>query len=529
MESKKLRVIPLTAASIEIISSERAIYVDKTEQIYGLLQDKTSSQYFLARPRRFGKSLLVDVIKQLFLGKKTFFKETWIYNSDWSWVSRSVLHFDMSKVPCDSPEALSAQLIIVVQKMAQEYGIDFLNFNNSPGVALELIIDKLSKDKKVVILVDEYDYAIVSNIENPELALKMREILKSFYTVLKSCSASLEFVFITGVSKFSQTSLHSGMNQLIDLTLDPRAASLVGYTEAEVDKYFSEYIEKNAGQLNLSVNDLREKIKEWYNGYRFSNLDVKVYNPFSLNRFLYDGEFINHWFSSGNPSFLFKLMKEQDIDIRQIENKALEREMLLSFDVRQIDIEVLLYQTGYLTIVDYDPELGEFTLNFPNKEVRDSFYRHFIYSYTGKVEASASITRFIARNIKIGFVQNDLQKVMDGFYELFLSINYDLHIPLEKFYQTIFFVTLRILGFDIKTEVKTNIRRIDAVVESLDRIFIIEFKINKSAKEALAQIETQKYYDKFLNQGKEVVIVGVSFNTEQRNIDKESWVCKVVH
>ena len=525
MQDKNLKKLPLDTADFVHIIENDMLYIDKTAYILNFM--KYGSNFFLARPRRFGKTLLVDTLRQMYSGRKDLFQNTALFDSDWSWDVRPVIHIDMSSIACSAPDFLEKNLALTVEKIANDFNVCIDVDYQAPGGMLRSLVLELAKTKKPVVLIDEYDYFLIKNITDVDSAKRYRDILKDFYITLKNSEKYLEFVFITGVSKFSHMNLFSGLNHLIDLTMNDECAALLGYTEAELEKYFLSYIDSVAEKRGLPASEARLKMKNFYNGYRFSESRETVYNPFSLHRFFTWKKFENYWFGSGSPTFLFELMKKNNYRVNELEKAQVFSVTFATFDIEQISLSILLFQTGYLTISAYDPNKNFYLFDFPNLEVKESFYAYFVNYLVHDDLASAKVKSFSYQMIE-ALNKDDLQMIFSNFYDLLLSLNYDMHIPVEKYYQALFFVIFKTLGFDIKTEVKTNLGRIDVLIETKSSVFIIEFKIDKSAQEAIAQIIANKYQEPFLNSGKNIFLIGANFNSKIRNIEKDSWICQKV-
>jgi len=343
------------------------IYVDKTRSIYNLFQG-ISHYYFLSRPRRFGKSLLVSTLKELFLGNKKLFEKLWIGSSDYDWQEHPVIDLDFSRIAHGTIDELKASLTWTLAQIAENYSVDI---SQAPTLSDKLVdlIQKLSRINKVVVLVDEYDKPILDHIENVEDAEAQQVLLKSFYDPLKSMDAYLRAIFVTGVTKFSKTSLFSGMNNLNDISLKPEAAELLGYSQQEIEKYFSLYLHDFAQSNQSTFEIFMADLKKWYNGYRFSSEKRYVYNPFSVLYFLQDKKFLNYWYQSGTPTFFIHLIKNQYNTIEAINQVEMDQDSLGNFELDNIPLVPLLFQAGYLTIADYDVKSKKFKLDFPNFEV----------------------------------------------------------------------------------------------------------------------------------------------------------------
>ncbi|CDK30888.1 ATP-binding protein [Candidatus Babela massiliensis] len=511
-----LKKLPIDVSSFKTMINDNYKYIDKTKHIYNIFI-AGSRYYFLSRPRRFGKSLLVSTLKELFSGNKELFKDLWIYSSDYDWKEHPVIHLDLSQIEHLTSNELRINLNDALKKIAQDYNIT-LEYNKTPGATLKDLIENLSKINKVVILIDEYDKPILDHIKNIEEAEKQREILKSFYSVIKAQDANLRAVLLTGVSKFARTSVFSGLNNLNDITLDPKAAQLLGYTQQELIDNFMPYINNFANQENITSEALIDKLKKWYNGYRFSKIDTRVYNPFSVLYALDKREVNNYWIASGNPEFLIVLLKQKYYEIKDIENAEFSYNSIEAFDISNINIIALLFQTGYLTIVDYDKEYNSFKVNFPNFEIKQSF-TNYLLTALSTYDLNTIATKML--NLKRAIDQNDLIKFFDILENIFAHIPYTLTTKdlKEKDYHTLIQFILSVLSINAQSETITNAGRIDLILETKNIIYIFEFKFNQSAQIALQQIKDKKYYQKFLDKNKKIILVGLNFNNLDNNLE----------
>ncbi len=376
---KFMKKIPTTTSSFRQIIEENYLYIDKTEAIYNLIN--SDSYYFLSRPRRFGKSLLISTLSELFAGNRHLFKGLWIDSSDYSWPQHPVISFDFSSITYSSSEDFKKSLAYDLDLKAKSLSIDITEASN-PGDKLKTLVQQLARQNKVVILIDEYDYPLVSNITNIPLAQEILKIMSSFFGILKSLNPLVHAIFITGVSKFAKASVFSGLNNLNDISLDPIAATLLGFTEQELNTYFTPYVNSLAQLKGIPVDEIKNKTRHWYNGYRFSKLPEKVYNPFSVHYLFKKNEFTNYWFESGTPSFLIKIMAQQNCTLSDIEQFQFTTKSLGSFSLDRLPLIPLLFQTGYLTIDTYTIETDAYTLAFPNFEVKESFTLHLLGAFS---------------------------------------------------------------------------------------------------------------------------------------------------
>lgn len=367
-----LKQLPVDVSTFATLISENYVYVDKTEHIYNLVTQ--GRYYFISRPRRFGKSLLMSTLSELFKGNRALFKNLWIDRSDYQWAEHPVVYLDFSRIDIETPGAFKKDLIYQLSQIADSYAITINYQAESIQSVIDTLVKQLSKKNKVVILIDEYDYPIINNLNNIAVAEANREIIKGFFSTIKSLDAHLRAIFITGVTRFAKTSVFSGMNNVDDITLDPIAASLLGYTQQELEDNFSPYLEILAQQEDVIYEELLAQVKDWYNGYRFSSSPETVYNPFSIGYLCKKRVFANYWFQSGTPTFLVELMKKNpEKPVIGSEPIIIGSESLGNFNINSINIPTLLFQAGYLTITKYNARIQQYTLDFTNKETQQSF------------------------------------------------------------------------------------------------------------------------------------------------------------
>ncbi|MCP5051488.1 MAG: ATP-binding protein [bacterium] len=491
------------------------LYIDKTRDIYNLFA-KGGQYYFLSRPRRFGKSLLISTMAELFSGNKELFKGLWIYDKI-QWIKYPVIHIDLTKVNSDTPERLQKSLGRLMDDIAESHGIS-LDPNRYYDEKFAQLISKLSKKGTVVILIDEYDKPIIRYVETDEIetAKQIRDVLKSFYGVIKASDEFLHFVFITGVSKFSKVSVFSDLNNLTDITLREKFSTIAGYTEAEMKHYFPPYIEKMAEKRGMPQEYLTQTIRKWYNGYSWDGTNF-VYNPFSILNLFNDDGFGNFWFSTGTPTFLIQLIKSQKMDIMAFESLIMDEFAFDNNDIDTMEISALLFQTGYLTIkkVILKNVKKKYELSYPNYEVRNAFLTYLLGEFTQKKPAfNTQLIERIGNAVEADNMEGFVQELKT----LFAAIPYNIFIgEREAYYHTVIYLVLRLNGIDARPEDPTNTGRIDAVVETGKNIYIMEFKMG-SEQDALNQIKDMKYYEKYQGKGKEIVLMGIGFDPEKRNI-----------
>ncbi len=488
------------------------LYVDKTEYIWQLIRPAKES-YFLSRPRRFGKSLTLSTLKAVFEGKKELFKGLAIYDKPYDWKKYPVIHLDFANCNIRTADELVGYLMGQLGNIADSFGLQLRG--SLLSVCFENLINDISAQGNVVIFVDEYDKPILNNITRTE-AGDILSVLKGFYSNIKKAESKLRFAFITGVSKFSHVSLFSDLNNLTDITMDRCYATMLGYTQAELELYFGERIADLSG--GQDVETFKAEIKEWYNGYRFHRGAKTVYNPVSLAKFFESGgEFNNYWFATGTPSFLMELTKKTDFDFRSaVGGNSVPEVAFNAFEIDNIDPLTLLLQTGYVTIKDTEQRFGQtwYFLDFPNREVTTAFSAYILNSYAGKSQTDG--VRFVAE-FATSLLDGDLKKLRKAMEVFFAGIPYDVHKKQESTFQGIFFSIFRLLGVYVEAESATNDGRIDAVVQTPNGIYIFEFKLDNDPT-ALEQIKEKEYYKKYLLDDRDIYIVGVNFDSVKGNL-----------
>ncbi len=520
--------LPVGIQDFRTIREEGYLYLDKTESIYNLIQ--SGRIYFLSRPRRFGKTLLVSVLECLFNGERELFKGLWIEDK-WDWnETYPVIRLDMSSILIRELEDVESKIINRIKGMGEIYGISEIN-EIDHSEALRSFIQILSDryKKKVVVLIDEYDSPIISNLNDIDKAKEIRERIRPFYKVLKSEEASLRFIFLTGVSRFSKAGVFSALNNLADITLDARFATMLGVTQSELENYFEDYITEFAESEGIDRAKLIEKIKWWYNGFCFDGKNGAketnlVYNPFSTLLFFSQKVFRNYWFDSGSPKFLLDLIRQNEYDVPEMENMRIDMDAFNSYEPEDLKIEALLYQTGYLTIKEKETE-DIYVLSYPNYEIKRSFLRSI-------VDALGSIGRGRS-GIYVNDMRKDLEKDPPEFEEFiekikafFSAIPYDIHDRIkdkEQYYQSIIYAVLAMLGLEVRGEIRVAKGRIDLMFELDKRAFIIECKLNSTAEDAVGQIKAKGYADGFSGKVDKIYLIGIALDMQERNVSDCKW------
>ncbi len=492
------------------------VYIDKTDLAHQLINN--GKYYFLSRPRRFGKSLFLDTLKDIFEGKKELFEGLYIYNKrDWNTTYPVIkISFGGGVVKnIDDIDETIQELIEDNERRLKLNCIDNSKHKKCLGTLIRTAYEKYTQ--KVVVLIDEYDKPILDNITDKKISQEIRDRLKNIYSVIKDSDRYIEFAFLTGVSKFSKVSLFSGLNNLEDISLDARYATICGYTHSDVKSHFKE---------RLNDVDLDE-LKKWYNGYNF--LGEGVYNPFDILLFFAKGKIYSHyWFETGSPSFLIQLLKEQRYFLPNLENLYMSETDISSFDVDDIKIETLLFQTGYLTIKEVKTRFNQriFKLGYPNLEVRTALNER-IYRYLLTNNILQKNPMFDAIEFK------DMRKFEKAIYQVFARLPYNSYTKndishYEGYYANIIYTYLSGLGINFIAEDVTNLGRIDLTIATPDmsQVYIIEFKVveNKNREgNALKQIKKKKYHEKYLNIAEEIIIIGIEFSKKDKNISKFEW------
>ena len=508
-----MRKLPIGIQNFEKLRAENYYYVDKTQFVKQLVEG--GSYYFLSRPRRFGKSLFLDTLKQTFSGNKPLFEGLYL-EKNWDWDRKyPVIHISFGSGVFRTLDDLKINLKDLLLSNASTYNLQLKH--DSINLAFKHLIQDLHRThhQKVVVLIDEYDKPILDNLTHPEIAREIREELKNLYSVIKDSDEYLKFAFLTGVSKFSKVSIFSGLNNLKDITLDSRYASLCGYTEKELVETFQDRLQG----VNL------EEVRNWYNGYSW--LGEKVYNPFDILLYLDTKQFRPYWFETGTPTFLIQLLLQHHSYLPELENLEVGNELLESFDVDLIEPEVVLFQTGYLTITgtrQLEP-LTLYKLSYPNLEVKmalhDSLLTH-LAKITEKQKNLIKIHEILNKN-----ELNDLKKLFQSF---FASIPYEWYTKnnlssYEGFYASIVYTYFAASGLKCVVEDSTSKGKLDMAVFYKNRAYLFEFKVVEFEPEgkALEQIKRKKYEEKYHGRYEEIYLIGVEFSAKERNVVLFEW------
>jgi hypothetical protein len=499
-----MRRYPIGIQDFSEMRTGNYLYVDKTSFIERLFFH--GKYYFLSRPRRFGKSLFVSALDYLFQAKKELFEGLYLYDK-WDWTKTNpVIKVSFSNIDHKGlglMEAIKTEL----GKNALKYEIT-LQSTTIAAMFRELIETLATKYGQVVVLIDEYDKPIIDHLgKNTQQAIENREVLKSFYSILKDADPFLKLVFITGVSKFSRVSIFSDLNNLIDITTDADFSAICGISQEELETNFTEELQKFDP----------EQIKKWYNGYSWDE-GISVYNPFSLLNFFMKGKFKNYWFETGTPTFLINLSKKQHL--YDFENIKVEESGLSAYDIENLRLIPLMFQTGYLTIKEPE-DMGIYTLSYPNEEVRQSYLNMLANNY---IQDPILSGRVWASNLFKALEMGEIDKLQSLFNTVFKSIPYEIwQKENEHFYHAIIHLTFRLLGIYLESQVQTSDGRMDALVQTNKYIYAFEFKLDGSATEALQQIKDKGYLQPYQNQHKECIGIGLNFSTATKQVQELLW------
>ncbi|MCL2247583.1 MAG: ATP-binding protein [Lentimicrobiaceae bacterium] len=517
-----MQKLPIGIQDFEKLRKDNCLYVDKTQYVY--LLGQTSSPYFLGRPRRFGKSLFLSTLKAYFEGKKELFEGLKIAEWEKDWTEYPIIYIDFNRDSYQNIDffyqALETNLSIYEQKWGK--------VKNETTVASRLtgLIRRAyeKSGKRVVVLIDEYDKPLISTMDNSELNEQFRQILKGFYGVLKAEDAHLRFVFLTGVTKFSKVSVFSDLNQLTDISLDSKFSGICGITQTELEENFVPEITALAKTTQKSYEKTLFELQKLYNGYHFSEDLIGVYNPFSLLNTFSAQKYRYYWFATGTPTFLAKHLANTGFEIPILENNiTIAASSLMDYRAENEDYVPLLYQSGYLTIKNYDNILDEYILGFPNEEVKYGFLNELLPQFTpsfGTSSSKFSATGFI-KLLRIG----DIEGTMKMLQAYFATIEYDAipqKLQIEKFYQFVFWQLFTLMGQFIQTEVKSSKGRADVVVKTADSIYIFEFKMDDkaTAEDALKQINSQDYAIPYTAEHRKIVKIGVEFSQTEKGVKR---------
>ena len=508
------RLYPIGIQTFSKIREGNYLYVDKTEYIYQMTHS-ASSYVFLSRPRRFGKSLLTSTLHSYFSGRKDLFQGLAMERLEKEWIEYPVLHFDMSMAKHVDKGRLERLLDFMLSDYERTFGLD-----PTAGDA-NLRLTRLIKcayektGKKVVVLIDEYDAPLLDVVHEKENLGVLRNIMRNFYSPLKACDPYLKYVFLTGITKFSQLSIFSELNNIKNISMDEPYAAICGITEDEMLTQMKEDVERLAVKLNISSEEVLLKLKENYDGYHFTYPSPDIYNPFSLLNAFADGKFGSYWFGSGTPTYLIKMLGKFGVNPSEIGPKQAKASIFDAPTETMTNITPLLYQSGYITIKDYNKILDLYTLDIPNKEVRLGLMESLLPNYVGNETPEATtMVAYLFYDIQNGDMDSALRRL-----QTFLStIPYCDNTKYEGHYQQLFYVIFSLLNYYVDIEVRTPRGRVDVVLRTKTTLYVMELKLDKTAGEAMEQINLKNYPERFALCGLPVVKVAINFDSERCTI-----------
>ncbi|MDE6216423.1 ATP-binding protein [Bacteroides sp.] len=511
------KLYPIGIQNFEKLRKNGYLYIDKTALVYQLV--KTGSYYFLSRPRRFGKSLLISTFEAYFQGKRELFEGLAIEQLEKEWKQHPILHLDLNIERYDTPESLDKILNDNLMRWESLYGSS--PSESSFSLRFAGIVRRAYEQtgRGVVILVDEYDKPMLQAIGNEALQREFRNTLKPFYGVLKTMDGCIQFAFLTGVTKFGKVSVFSDLNNLNDLSMWDKYFDLCGISEQELHRYLETEMHEFAEAQGLTYEAFCRNLKEYYDGYHFTEDTPGVYNPFSLLNAFARKKFGSYWFETGTPTYLVNLLKKHHYNLERMASEKTDADILNSVDSESTNPIPVIYQSGYLTIKGYDERFGIYSLGFPNREVEEGFVKFLLpfYANTNKVEAPFEIQKFV-REIELG----DCDAFFRRLQSFFADTPYKLARDLELHYQNVLFIVFKLMGFYTKVEYHTSAGRIDLVMQTDKFIYIMEFKLEGTAEEALQQIEEKRYALPFEVDPHRLFKIGVNFSNKERNIEK--WI-----
>lgn len=505
---------PVGIQTFEKIIKDGMAYVDKTELVYKLANSTQNN--FLSRPRRFGKSLLVTTLQAYFEGRKDLFKGLAIEKLEKDWTEYPVIHLDMSRGKYYSIENLHAVLGGILETYEELYGISIeSDAKKAYGTRLGNIISAAVKrtGKQAVILIDEYDAPMLDSISDKNMQSQIRDIMRDFFSPLKANEGIERFVFITGITKFSQLSIFSELNNITNISMKDEYSTLCGFTKQEILNNFHDGIEELAKAHDTTFDETVDRLRQKYDGYHFSAHGAGLYNPYSLLNAFMDKDFQNYWFSTGTPTFLIELMRNNNLLLPDLEDIVATKDQFDTPTENISDPIPVLYQSGYITIKSC--EYGAYTLAFPNDEVREGF-NTFALNYLAPTYGRQR-TSF---GIRFGNAMraDDIDSAMEALQVFLAGFPYDLSLNKEKDFQAIIYAIFETLNFTIRAEARTSNGRVDIIVQTSTTIFVMELKLDKTADEALAQIEDKHYALPWKYNGRKVFKVGINFSTKERTV-----------
>lgn len=507
---------PIGIQDFKDLRERNFIYVDKTEHIYRLISE--GKYYFLGRPRRFGKSLLISAIKYLFEGQRQLFRGLWIDSSDYDWTPRPVFHLDFANVDTSSVSALEIHINAQLDEWEHVYGLskDNLNFSRRLYNLLKIACER--SGQRCVVLIDEYDKMLTNNMQQPGLYDAIRDVLRPLYSNLKAADQYIYFAMLTGVSRFSRLSIFSDLNNLRDISLIDAYATICGITEYEMLTHYEEGIEMLAKKEGLSFEQTVSQLKAMYDGYHFTQECPDLFNPYSLNTAFQDQKIGYYWFETGTPTFIVDYLKQTSEDVRQLLAPIADGQTLSVGAGADASMLGMMFQTGYLTIKHYDSEVGMYRLGVPNKEVENALFRFLLPLYSGK---EASINQTLLYQMRLALLSGEADTFVEYLQGLMAGVAYDLSEKKKEIYfENNLYIILKLLGLFVNTEFKTSVGRCDVVIYVPKYVYVVELKLGRSAQEAMAQINSREYALSFTTDNRRVVKIGINISPATRTVDE---------
>ena len=509
-----LKLYPIGIQTFERIIKEDKLYVDKTEYIYRMTHT-SGTYFFLSRPRRFGKSLLTSTFQSYFEGKKELFKGLAIEQLEKEWTEYPVLHFDMSGGKHLEKEELERYLQFILDENEQKFGITVDSVD--PNIRLNSLITSLYQKtgKQVVVLIDEYDAPLLDVVHDEAKLTTLRHIIRNFYSPLKKCEPYLRFVFLTGITKFSQMSIFSELNNITNVSMDAEYAGICGITQEELVTQMSADVDALGEKLEKNRDETIEALKEYYDGYHFASKSPDVFNPYSLLNAMANGNLDYYWFSSGTPTYLINMLDKFQVMPSEIGGSEADKSEFDAPTEKMTTIMPLLYQSGYITIKDYDPETELYLLDIPNKEIRVGLYRCLLPHYIGMntVKGTTTIAKMSA-----AIRHNDINKALEMLQAYLATVPYCDNTDYEGHYQQMMYVIFSILDNYVDVEVHTPSGRVDMVLRTATHLYLFELKLGQSSDVAMKQIDLKEYPKRFALCGLPIVKVGINFDMVTHNI-----------
>jgi hypothetical protein len=515
------RKLPIGIQDFEDLRKNNYVYVDKTAYLYRLVT--MGKPFFLGRPRRFGKSLFLSKLKAYFLGKKKLFEGLAIAELEKDWIEYPVIYIDLNKSTYENVKTLNNVLDYILSEYEEKWNIK--NKSKELSIRFDKLIQCAEKQTgcKVVVLVDEYDKPLLGTMDKGTINNKIQDALKGFYGILKSADAHLRFVFLTGVTKFSKVSVFSDLNHLKDISMTEQYAGICGISETELVRDFKPEWQALAEKRGETFEEVFAEMKKRYDGYHFAKKSEDIYNPFSVLNTFCDLDFGNYWFETGTPTFLVKMLKKIDFDIKTLKNDVrIAEDSIRKYRGDSKNPIPLLYQSGYLTIKDYDPLFNEYILGFPNEEVAYGFFNELLLIY---MPDKNILTEFHIASFVRDLLAGNVDAFMNRLKAFFGGISYELENKKEKHFQTIFYILFTLMGQFVDVEARSATGRADAVVKTANTIFVFEFKLteNATAEKAIKQIDNNNYLVPYTAENKKLVKIGVEFSIEERGIKQWSY------